>query len=248
LKVNKFGIPIEHAPAIYREMASRPSLNIVGIHVHLGSQIVTVDPLRLAAEAVVALARSLCDEGIRIEYLDLGGGLGISYGGEAVPDAADYAEAVLPALRDSGLSVVLEPGRLIIGAAGALVARVADVKQFPGERRFVVLDAGMSELMRPALYGAFHRIVAVQPRSGSELHGDIAGPVCESADVFGRDRLLPPVEPGDYVAVLDAGAYGMAMASNYNRRPLPPEVLVDHGQWRVIRRRQTIADMLGLEE
>ena len=248
LKMNKFGVPIEHAFAIYREMVSRPSLQPTGIHVHLGSQIVTLEPIRRAAEAVVALARELCDAGIRLEYVDLGGGLGISYDGQPVPHPAAYADAVLPIVRDSGLSVVLEPGRLIVGAAGALVARVVDVKQFPGARRFVVLDAGMSALIRPALYGAFHRIVAVNPRPGPPLACDIVGPVCESSDVFGRDRLMPPIEPGDLVTVLDAGAYGFAMASNYNRRPFPAEVLVENGQWRIVRRRQTVDDMLALEE
>jgi diaminopimelate decarboxylase len=154
----------------------------------------------------------------------------------------------MPLVRDTGLSLVLEPGRLIVGAAGALVTSVVDVKQFPGGRRFVVLDGGMTELMRPALYGAFHRIVAITIRPGPEVACDIVGPVCESSDVLGRDRHMPPLEPGDLVAVLDAGAYGSAMASNYNRRPLPPEVLVDGGQWRVVRRRQTIDEMLALEE
>jgi diaminopimelate decarboxylase len=248
LRMNKFGVPIEHAFAIYREMASRPSLHPAGLHVHLGSQIVTLDPLRRAAQAVVALARELCDAGLRVEYVDLGGGLGISYDGEPVPHPAAYAEAVLPAVRDSGVSIVLEPGRLIVGAAGALVARVVDVKQFPGGRRFVVLDAGMTELMRPALYGAFHRIVAVTARPGPQVACDIVGPVCESSDVFGRGRPMPPLEPGDFIAVLDAGAYGSVMASNYNRRRLPAEVLVDNGQWRIVRRRQTVDDMLALEE
>lgn len=248
LKVNKFGVPIEQALGIYRDMAARPSLHLAGIHVHLGSQIVTLDPLRRAAGAVVALARELCDAGIRIEYLDLGGGLGISYDGEPVPDPSAYAQMLLPIVRDSGLLIVLEPGRVIVGAAGALVTRVVDVKQFPGGRRFVVLDGGMTELMRPALYGAFHRIVPVEPRPGMQTAHDIVGPVCESSDVFGRDRLMPRLDPGDFVAVLDVGAYGSAMASNYNRRPLPAEVLIDGGQWRVVRRRQTVDDMLALDE
>ncbi len=248
LKMNKFGVPIEHAVALYREMASLPSLHPTGIHVHLGSQIVTLDPFRRAAEAVVALARELGDAGIRLDYLDLGGGLGISYDGEPVPHPSAYADAVLSIVRGSGLSIVVEPGRLIVGAAGALVAAVVDVKQFPGGRHFVVLDAGMTALLRPALYGAFHRIVAVKARPGPQVACDIVGPVCESSDVFGRDRLMPPLEPGDFIAVLDAGAYAVAMASNYNRRPLPAEVLVEDGQCRIVRRRQTVDDMLALEE
>jgi diaminopimelate decarboxylase len=248
LKESKFGVPIDLALGLFRQMASRPSLHLTGIHLHLGSQIVTLDPLRRAAEAVVALSRELCDAGIRLEYLDLGGGLGISYDEQPVPSPEEYAAAVLPAVRHSGLAIVLEPGRRIVGAAGALVATVVDVKQFPGSRRFVVLDAGMSELIRPALYGAFHRIVPVDPRPGPLEPCDVVGPICESSDVFGRDRLMPPLEPGDVVAVLDAGAYGSAMASNYLRRPLPAEVLVDGGRWQVARRRQAMEEMLRLEE
>jgi diaminopimelate decarboxylase len=248
LKESKFGVPIDLALDLFRQMASRPSLQLTGIHLHLGSQIVTLDPLRRAAEAVVALSRQLCDAGIRLEYLDLGGGLGISYDEQPVPSPEEYAAAVLPAVRDSGLAIVLEPGRRIVGAAGALVATVVDVKQFPGSRRFVVLDAGMSELIRPALYGAFHRIVPVDPRPGPLEPCDVVGPICESSDIFGRDRLMPPLEPGDVVAVLDAGAYGSAMASNYLRRPLPAEVLVDGGRWQVARRRQTMEEMLRLED
>jgi len=248
LRDNKFGVPIEQAPALYREMAARPSLVPAGLHVHLGSQITVLEPVRRAAAAVAALARELRDAGIRIEYLDLGGGLGIPYDDQPVPGPAEYAAAVLPAVREAGLPLVLEPGRVIVGPAGVLVMTVIDVKQFPGGRRFVVLDGGMSELIRPALYGAFHRIEPVAPRSGASVPCDVVGPICESSDTFGRDRLLPPLEPGDLVVACDAGAYGSAMASNYLRRPLPAEVLVDAGRWQVIRRRQTLADMLSLED
>jgi diaminopimelate decarboxylase len=245
---NKFGVPIDQAPAIYRQIAARPSLVPAGIHVHLGSQMITVEPFRRAAAAVAGLARQLCDAGIRVEYLDLGGGFGISYEGQPVPGPDAYAAAVLPILREAGVAVVLEPGRLIVGPAGVLLATVVDVKQFPGGRRFVVLDGGMTELIRPMLYGAFHRIEPVVPRPGATTPCDLVGPVCESTDVFGRDRPMPPLEPGDLVAVLDAGAYGSAMASNYLRRPLPAEVLVEDGHWRIVRRRQTLSDLLALEE
>ncbi|HEX7086545.1 MAG TPA: diaminopimelate decarboxylase [Vicinamibacterales bacterium] len=247
LRTNKFGMPIEEARAIYRDHARQEGLEAVGVHVHVGSQITSVEPLRRAAERVVALARELRDDGFRIEHVDLGGGLGISYDGSPVPGAAEYAAAILPVLRDTGLTVIVEPGRAIVGAAGALLARVVDLKTYGGGPAFAVLDAGMTELMRPALYNAFHRIVAVSPRQGAEKRYEVVGPLCESSDIFGRDRLLPPLEVGDLVAILDAGAYGSVMANTYNRRPLLPEVLVDGDAWTLIRRRQTIDDLLALE-
>jgi diaminopimelate decarboxylase len=248
LHINKFGVPLEQARAIYRKMITQPGLQAVGIHVHLGSQIVTLDPLQKAALTVVKLAAELRDVGLQIEYVDLGGGLGISYDGSRVPSAAEYAAAILPIVRPSGLAIALEPGRFLVGAAGALLASVIDLKASPGGRHFAVLDAGMTELIRPALYGAFHRIEAVTPREARELSYDVVGPVCESSDAFGQERRFAALEVGDLLAVLDAGAYGSAMASNYNRRPLPPEVLVDKGQARLIRRRQTIDDQLALEQ
>lgn len=248
LRTNKFGIPLEQARAVYRDMVRRQGLEVVGIHVHVGSQIVTLEPLRQAAAAILGLARDLRNEGIAIEHADVGGGLGISYDASPVPSFRDYAAALLPIVEGSGLTLVLEPGRVLVGPAGALVARIVDLKQAPGGKRFVVLDAGMTEILRPALYGAFHRIEAVTPRAGEEESGDIVGPLCESSDVLGVDRRLPPLSVGDFVAILDAGAYGSAMASNYNRRAQPAEVLVADGGWRVIRRRQTIDDLVALEE
>jgi diaminopimelate decarboxylase len=248
LKTNKFGTPIDDARQVYRDHARQPGLEPVGVHVHVGSQITTLEPMRDAAARVVALAKTLQSDGIALEHIDLGGGLGISYDGSAVPTAADYAAAILPALQGSGFGLVVEPGRALIAAAGILLARVVDRKSYAGGPQFVVLDAGMTELMRPALYGAFHRIVAVTPRPGVLQRYEVVGPLCESSDIFGRDRQLPPLEVGDLVAILDTGAYGSVMASTYNRRPFPPEVLVDGDTWRVIRRRQTIDDLLALEE
>jgi len=248
LHVNKFGVPLEQARAIYRRMVAQPGLQPVGIHVHLGSQIVTLDPLQKAASMVVKLAAELRDVGVQIEYVDTGGGLGISYDGSRVPDASQYAAAVLPILRPSGLAVVLEPGRLLVGAACALVTRIVDIKDSPGGRQFAVIDGSMTELIRPALYGAFHRIEAVVPRDARELPYDVVGPVCESSDAFGQDRRFPALEVGDLMAILDAGAYGSAMGSNYNRRPFAPEILVDSGRARLVRRRQTLDDMLALEQ
>jgi diaminopimelate decarboxylase len=247
LKSNKFGIAIDGVRAIARQFANRDGLEIVGLHSHVGSQIVSLEPLRKAAEALVALARELRDDGISIEHLDLGGGLGVSYDGSEVPSARDYAAALLPPVRESGLAVILEPGRNIVAPAGALLSRVVDVKE-QGGRVFVVLDAGMTELIRPMLYNAFHRIEPAVARSGDEIVCDIVGPLCESSDTLGRDRRVVRPEVGDLFAVLDAGAYGSVMASNYNRRPMPAEVLVDNGRHTLIRRRQTVDDLVALEE
>ena len=266
LKTNKFGMPLEQVRQLYRDHARQPGLEPVGLHIHVGSQITSLDPLRRAAERAVTLARELGEDGIQIEHLDLGGGLGISYDGTPVPTPAEYAAAILPAVRDTGFSIVVEPGRALVGAAGTLLTRVIDLKQYADGLRFAVLDAGMTELLRPALYGAFHRIVPVSPREGAEQSYEVVGPLCESSDIFGRDRSLPPLEVEDVMAILDAGAYGSVMASTYNRRPLLPEVLIDdeHGHnhegattrrregqtgrsWRVIRRRQTIDELLSTE-
>jgi len=247
LKANKFGIPVDAVREIGRRFAQREGLEIVGLHTHVGSQIVDLDPLRRAAQTVVALANELRDDGIVIDHLDIGGGLGVSYDGTAAPTAGDYAAAVLPILRESGLAVVLEPGRHIVAPAGALLTRVVDVKDRPDGKAFVIVDAGMTELMRPMLYGAFHRIEAVACSRGSEIIADVVGPLCETSDTLGKDRRLRRPEPGDLYAVLDAGAYGAVMASNYNRRTMPAEVLVDGSKWSVIRRRQTIDDLLALE-
>ena len=247
LKTNKFGVPLEEARAIYRDRAERRGLRFVGVHIHIGSQITTAEPLRRAACTLVTLALALRDDGVALEHVDLGGGLGIAYEGRPMITPAEYADAVLPELRRAGIPVVLEPGRAIVGHAGALVSRIVDIKRYPDGRQFAVLDAGMTELMRPALYGSFHRIVPVAPRAGSESTWDVVGPICESSDVFARDRALPPLDVDDLVAVLDAGAYGAVMASNYNRRLLAAEAMVDDGRWSVIRRRQTIDDVLALE-
>ena len=247
LKSNKFGVPIEEARAIYAERRSIPSLKFVGVHVHIGSQITSAEPLARAARVLVSLARDLCADGFALEHIDLGGGLGIAYEGRPSLTPQEYAAAVLPELRQINIPVVLEPGRAIVGHAGALISRVVDVKRFPDGRQFAVLDAGMTELMRPALYGSFHRILPVVPRGGGESAWDIVGPICESSDVFARERSLPELRVDDLVAVLDTGAYGAVMASNYNRRFLAPEVLVDDDRWQIIRRRQTLDDVLALE-
>jgi diaminopimelate decarboxylase len=247
LKINKFGVPLDAARQLFSTIGQRPALKLVAVHVHVGSQITTLEPLRRAASTVARLSGELRAAGVVLEYADLGGGLGISYDHRDVPSAEQYVGTLLGEIRATGLPIVVEPGRSIAGPAAVLLARVIDIKARDPSSDFAVIDAGMTELIRPALYGAFHRIEPVAPRDAAERQYEIVGPVCESSDVVGRDRRMPGLEVGDLVAIRDAGAYGSAMASNYNRRPLPAEVLVDEGRWRIIRRRQTIDDMLSLE-
>jgi diaminopimelate decarboxylase len=248
LSTHKFGVPIGAARAIARQAGARAELAFVGLHVHVGSQMLDLGPLRQAAMAVVELARELQDDHVTIDHVDIGGGLGIAYDGEAVPSVDQYAAALIDVVRPSGLTLVVEPGRAIVGAAGALLATVVDVKPQPDGKWFVVLDAGMSEFMRPALYGAYHRIELVEPPDTDPVACDVVGPICETSDVFGIGRRLPLPAVGAVMAVLDAGAYGSAMGSNYNRHPMPAEVMVDAGAWAVVRRRQTIGDQLAGEE
>lgn len=247
LKANKFGVPSDEALDLIATLKNRPALSLVAIHVHIGSQITTEEPIRTAS----AFARNLVDElrrrGTALEYLDLGGGLGISYDGRSVVSPEEYVGLLLEEVRSTNLPIVIEPGRSIVGPAGAVIATVVDRKPRTSDSDFLVLDVGMTELLRPALYNAFHRIEPLRPRNGAGRLYEIVGPVCETSDVVGRDRNLSPLEVGDLVAVRDAGAYGAAMASNYNRRPLPAEVLVDDGTWRVIKRRQSVDEMLSLE-
>jgi diaminopimelate decarboxylase len=247
LKTNKFGIGLGQARDLCRRLAGCEGLEIVGLHIHIGSQITDLDPLARAARAIVQLARELKDDGVVIDHVDLGGGLGISYDGSPVPSAREYAAALLPAVQGSGLHLVLEPGRTIVAPAGVLLSRVVDVKEQPGGKLFVILDAGMTELIRPMLYGSFHRIEPVVASGAPDTLVDVVGPLCETSDTLGRDRRLPRPEVGDLMAILDAGAYGAVMASNYNRRLMPAEVLVQDGQATLIKRRQTIDDLLALE-
>jgi diaminopimelate decarboxylase len=247
LKANKFGIALGEVPALCAHVRSLTGVEVIGLHAHVGSQITNLDPLTRAARALVDLARELAPAGTRIEHLDIGGGLGVSYDGAPVPDASEYARAVLPVVRESGLAIVLEPGRHILAPAGVLLTRVVDVKPATAEKLFVVMDAGMTELLRPMMYNAFHRIEPVVLTDAPATAVDVVGPLCESSDTLGKDRVVPRPEVGELYAVLDTGAYGSVMASNYNRRLLPAEVLVEDGTARVIRRRQTMDDVLALE-
>lgn len=247
LTINKFGVPPEAARELVASIVRRPLLTLVAIHIHVGSQILNIEPLHRAAVFIARLAEELNARGVRLEYVDLGGGLGISYDRGPAVSATEYVSSLVAAVRPTGLPIVIEPGRSIVGPAGALIARVIDLKPRNAVSDFAVVDAGMTELMRPALYGAFHRIDRVRGGAAAPRQYEIVGPVCESSDVVGRDRDLARLAVGDLLAILDAGAYGSAMASNYNRRPLPAEVLVDEGRWSVIRRRQSVDDMLAME-
>lgn len=245
----KFGMSVEAARALVHEMTTRPHLQVVGLHAHIGSQITKREPLAEVAKTIAHLAGDLLARGIRLEHLDLGGGLGIAYrADDRVPSAKEYASALLASVRPTGLTLLLEPGRWVVGPAGVLVTRVVDLKRHSDEGLFIVVDAGMTDLIRPALYGAWHTIEAVSPRPGPAVRADVVGPVCETADTLGADRTLPPVEVGDLLAVRDTGAYGAVMASNYNRRPTAAEALVQDGRWKIVRRRQTIDEMLQWDE
>jgi diaminopimelate decarboxylase len=244
---NKFGVAIEDAREMCLRMRDRQGVRIVGLHSHVGSQITHLEPLQHAAETLATLACELRRAGIQIEHLDIGGGLGIPYEGQTVPSASEYAAAVLPMVRKTGLALILEPGRFLVGQAGILITRVVDIKRQAGGKLFVIVDAGMTELMRPMLYGAFHRIEPVLASTAPEALVDFVGPVCETTDTLGKDRRLPEPAVGDLMVVFDAGAYGSVMASNYNRRPMPAEVLIQNGQAALLRRRQNIDDLVALE-
>ncbi len=250
MQEHKFGIDIRRARAVYRKAGKYlvPS----GVSVHIGSQIRSADPFGAAAERVAQLIAQLRRDGHAIEYMDAGGGLGIEYHAEKAFDAEEkvrqYACALMAAAEKAGgLTLLLEPGRFLVAQAGALLARVLYVKK-NGSKTFIITDAAMNDLIRPALYQAHHEIVpVVPPRSSRKMVADVVGPVCETGDFFARDREMAPVKAGDVVAVLDAGAYGMSLASNYNSRPRAAEVLVEGARARVIRRRESLREMLAGE-
>jgi diaminopimelate decarboxylase len=250
LREHKFGIDIQAARRVYQEVKRSRYLDPVGISVHIGSQIQTAEPFGAALAGVAELIRELGGDGIQIKFVDAGGGLGIDYHGGGVSPAdkvQNYATAVERALGGLDVCLLVEPGRFLIAQAGALLARVLYVKR-NGSKTFVITDAGMNDLIRPALYQAYHEILPVihNPLAKSGLV-DLVGPVCESGDFFARDRTMPEVNEGDLVAILDAGAYGMSLSSNYNSRPRPAEVLVEGKGARLIRRRETIRDLVQPE-
>ena len=252
LHQHKFGVPIDEARRLYGLAAKEKYLSPSGVSVHIGSQITSVEPFRDAMSRVAELVRELQAAGMKIRYVDAGGGLGISYDGQQsvkFPEQSrSYADAVTEPLRELGIHLLLEPGRSIVGPAGALLVRVLYVKS-NGPKHFAVVDGAMNDLIRPALYGAHHEIVPVQAsKASSEGLYDIVGPICETGDFFGRDRALAPVEQGDLLAILDVGAYGLSISSNYNSRPRPAEVMVEGSRARVIRRREELKDLVKHEQ
>lgn len=243
-KENKFGVDLATAGRMFATASATPHVRLRGLHFHIGSQITTIEPYLAALDRIAAITAQLRAAGSTIDALDIGGGFGIEYSGHGM-NLAELGVALSPRLAALDCRIVLEPGRSIVGAAGALLTRVL-FKKVGEERTFVIVDAGMTELMRPALYDAWH---AVEPvaldgfRSALEIV-DIVGPICESTDVLARDRALPPLSRGDLLSIQQAGAYGFVMASNYNSRPRPPEVLVDHSEFAVVRDRETFDDLL----
>jgi len=248
LKESKFGVRIENAVELYKEAAAMPNIEMVGIHKHIGSQIVEVSPFVDSLERVIALGDQLSRSGFDIRYIDLGGGIGITYNEEKPPSLEEYVGAIYPLIKDSGRTLIVEPGRVLLGNAGILVMRVLHMKK-SGSKNFIVVDAAMNDLIRPSLYGAYHRIIPVARHADSDktITADVVGGICESGDFFARDRELPLPEPGQLIAVMSAGAYGSAMSSNYNSRPLVAEVMVDGTEMTIIRRRQTYEEMVALE-
>lgn len=244
-KENKFGIDWNDARRLFLSAEQFKGISLHGIEVHVGSQILELSPFREAFVKTKKMLNDLKEHGVSIQTVDVGGGLGVAYKtDESAPSPADYIAVLQDVLGDFDGEFVFEPGRCISGDAGVLVASVVRVKQ-TGDKRFAVLDAGMSDLVRPAMYDAYHNIEAVKGGEASERY-DVVGPICESADIFGKDRMLPELNEGDLIAIETAGAYGAAMASNYNGRPLIAEVLTDNDRYAVIRRRQTVAEMTAL--
>ncbi|MBS0270046.1 MAG: diaminopimelate decarboxylase, partial [Proteobacteria bacterium] len=247
---NKFGVPYENARQLYAEAAKLPGIKISGIHMHIGSQITDLAPFRDAFRLLADLARDLKANGIALEHLDIGGGLGVPYRGanDIPPTPDEYAAVVKEALGGLGLKLILEPGRMIVGNAGVLVTKVIYVKEGT-DKTFTIVDGAMNDLIRPTLYEAYHDVWPVtEARSDmSPIQQDIVGPVCETGDFLAEDRALPPVEPGDLIAVVTAGAYGAVMSSTYNSRLLVPEVLVNGDQFAVVRPRPSYDDLIGAD-
>ncbi len=244
--IHKFGVPKEEAMDLYRRASSSPHLKVLGAACHIGSQILEVEPFLEALDELMKLADDLRGAGIALEYLDLGGGWGIPYAGETPLDTGRLMSEVASRLAGSSYRLIIEPGRALVADAGILLARVLYVKRH-SPKSFIVVDAGMNDLMRPALYGSYHEIIPVDMRSGPKFQADVVGPLCETGDFLAHDREMAEVVPGDLVAIMTVGAYGFVLASNYNSRPRPAEVLVSGGSAELIRPRERIEDLMASE-
>ena len=245
LKNNKFGVAYEDALDIYLQAARMPNIAVHGVDCHIGSQITELSPFLDAFDRVLALVDALEENGIHIQHIDLGGGIGICYSDETPPEFTAYAAAMREKLGSREVKLVFEPGRALVGNAGILLTKVEYLKHTEA-KNFAIVDAAMNDLMRPALYDAYHDIKAVQPRAAKAVNYEVVGPVCESGDFLGHDRTLA-LQEGDLLAIMSAGAYGMSMSSNYNTRPRAAEVMVDHDQCHLIRKREKIADLFAAE-
>ncbi len=244
---NKFGLDVQRARRMCETMSELSGVRLRGLHVHIGSQLTQVEPYVEAVRRVLGLARDIRGFHPALETINIGGGFGVHYRPNEAPEMHEFADPLVALLKDCGFEVHIEPGRLLVGNAGVLLTRVLYVKQ-GGERRFIVADAAMNDLLRPSLYSAFHRIEPVVPRDGDTSLADVVGPICESGDFLGKERELPPLEPGDLLCIRTAGAYAFVMASNYNARPRPVEVLVDGDRFGVVRERETVEDMMRGEK
>jgi len=242
LKKHKFGIPIEEAVENYKLANSLANTTILGIHCHIGSQITRISPFVEALKKILVLAKKLKSHGIEIKYLDIGGGLGITYNGEVAPYPSDLAKALKPLIKEYDFTLIIEPGRSIAGNAGILVTKVLYLKKTPF-KEFVIVDAGMNDLVRPSLYGAYHLILPVKINSRKKVQVDVVGPICESGDFLAKDRKLGRPLHDDLLAVMSAGGYGFSMSSNYNGRPRPAEVLVNGNKYYIIREREQYKDL-----
>lgn len=239
----KFGIDLKTTRQIFRNRKKYPHVNINGVHIHIGSQITSGKPFAGAIRKTVEFINELRRDGIHIEYLDIGGGLGIIYKDEKPQTAQQYADLVLPILKNTGLKIIMEPGRFIVGNAGIFVTKALYLKD-NGFKKFLVVDGGMNDLIRPSLYDAYHEIVPVKETKARKIKVDVVGPICESGDFFAHDRMIPKVNDGDLLAVMSAGAYGYVMASNYNVRGRAPEVMVKGKEFEVITKRETFEDLI----
>ncbi|WP_243366202.1 diaminopimelate decarboxylase [Fundidesulfovibrio soli] len=247
MKKNKFGLDIESSLATYQRAMALPGIEPIGIDCHIGSQLTSLDPFLEALDRIMRFHERLTALGLTITHLDLGGGLGIPYNDEEPPHPTEFGDALVKVLKDHPMTIILEPGRVIAGNSGILLTEVVYTKKTP-TKDFIIVDAGMNDLVRPSLYGSFHAIREVEPKGRPDVDVDVVGPICESGDFLAKDRNIPAVERGELLAVFSAGAYGFTMSSNYNSRPRAAEVLVDGDKVKLARRRETLDDLIALEK